>query len=646
MNKSGLPSLFPVICSWAISVLLLLYIVCRAWNVAMTWDECWSYTHYALDTAWNIVSYHSNTSNNHTWNSLCMRLEVFTLPFCEISLRLHSVLAFVAFMYFGWLLLKDIANPYWGIAAFLLLNLNPFMLDFFALARGYAVSLAAMMASLYFLRQYMLQQGKRWLFLVLSLLCAEVAAAGIFSLATYFVALIGFVVIWSSYEQFIRKKKSLLKTVLSIAIVAAPFLYWFVVITTRLQSANEFYYGGVDGFWKDTVGSLITASLYVDTYPGWVGFLVGIAVVFICLAGLAILIYRLRKAGFDLYSYSGPLAIISILAFCVIGTMLQHVLLGTRYLFDRTALYLLVLFMLGTGYAFYYLYQYSKYTLIISGVITASVIMHFLHVMNISYTQYWRKEADIKEMMADLDKLHMDPHNNAQHFVGAYWTLAPAAEFYRQYRHYYWMNEVTGDVYYKEKFLINTKEGEKYFRGHQLRLLKNYPLSGASLYENLSYQDPEAVFEKHISMEPSEPECKNAHLVTTLAKDGSHAAMLRSDPQEFSPGIDVAAGTFIRSGDSSLAVKATVWVYMDKPCIQGQLIVSVADSSGKITEWETHDIIHYFNKAEWVPIEFTVWNLNVPSVYAHIRVNVWNTSTADMYVDAMNVKVLRYAAKP
>lgn len=644
MNNSRLNASFTVLCAWIISIVLLLYTVCRAWNVAMTWDECWSYTHYALDTAWNIVSYHSNTSNNHIWNSLCMRLEAFTLPFSEFSLRLHSVLAYAVFLCFGWLLLKDIRNPYWRVAAFLLLNLDPFMLDFFALARGYAVSLAAMVVSLYLLRQYMLQQKRRWLSLALSLVFAEFAAAGIFSLATYVVALIGYALLWAAYEQFGRKKRrTLLKALLVIIIAATPFFYWFIIITSRLQSANEFYYGGVDGFWKDTVGSLIKTSIYVDTYPAWISLLVGIAIVFICIAGLAVFIYRLWKSGFDLYRHASPFAIVSILVFCITGTILQHVLLGTRYLFDRTALYLLVLFMLATGYTLYYLYEYSKYTLIISGIIVASVVVHFLYVMNISYTQYWRKEADIKEMMSDLSALHKDPKNSAEHFVGAYWTLAPAAEFYRQYWHYYWMNEVSGDVYYKERFFINTKEGEKYFRGHKLKLLKTYPLSGASLYENISYRDPEIIFEKHLAMEPTEPECKNAHLVTELAKDGTHSAMLRYDPQEFSPGIDVEAGTLTNAADSSLAIKATVWVYMDKPCLQGQLVISIADSSGKITEWETHPIVHYFNRPEWVPIEYTLWSSTIHFIHDHIRVNVWNTSTDIMYVDALDVKVLRYA---
>jgi len=66
--------------------------------------------------------------------------------------------------------------------------------------------------------------------------------------------------------------------------------------------AEEFYYGGVTGFWNDTVTSLIKSSLYDKGYFGLgIIFFIKALIIILFLASLAILLFKSvtrKKFGF------------------------------------------------------------------------------------------------------------------------------------------------------------------------------------------------------------------------------------------------------------------------------------------------------------------------------------------------------------
>jgi len=66
-------------------------------------------------------------------------------------LRLPNILAHVVYLICTLVLLKRFQHTILQIAGFVILNLNPFFLDFFFLARGYGLALAFLMMSLYLL---------------------------------------------------------------------------------------------------------------------------------------------------------------------------------------------------------------------------------------------------------------------------------------------------------------------------------------------------------------------------------------------------------------------------------------------------------------------------------------------------------------
>ena len=90
------------------------------------------------------------------------------------------------------------------VTGFIMLNFNPYLLDFFSLGRGYGLSVSLMMVSLYF--AYSFIRSKKLFELFCAFFFAVFSALTIYTLLNYFLALAGvmlaMLVIWWSLNRF------------------------------------------------------------------------------------------------------------------------------------------------------------------------------------------------------------------------------------------------------------------------------------------------------------------------------------------------------------------------------------------------------------------------------------------------------------
>lgn len=131
-----------------LSLFLFAYVAVRAARLAFTYDEATTY----LDTIASgpLAAFTFDSANNHFLNSLLTKL-VSLAGSSEFILRLPNLLAFAVYLFFSFLILdRFIKRPAIRLAGFILLVANPYTLDFFSLCRGYGLSLAFLMASLYY----------------------------------------------------------------------------------------------------------------------------------------------------------------------------------------------------------------------------------------------------------------------------------------------------------------------------------------------------------------------------------------------------------------------------------------------------------------------------------------------------------------
>lgn len=132
----------------ALSAIFISYEVIRALNVSLTLDEALTYN--AFVSPGFFAAFNLKMANNHFLNSLLVRILCFFFDNNEFILRLPNLAGYVLYLVFSLKLLNMLFNRLLVIAGFLLLNLNPYVLDYFSLSRGYGLSLGILMAALYF----------------------------------------------------------------------------------------------------------------------------------------------------------------------------------------------------------------------------------------------------------------------------------------------------------------------------------------------------------------------------------------------------------------------------------------------------------------------------------------------------------------
>ena len=139
-----------------IAVFLAIYNIIRVLKVSVTYDEALTYMLYVNNRYKNIIACDPVVANDHIFNSLLAKICVNLFDQNAFFLRLPNIIAHLIYLLYGYLLLHYLfrGKRWWIFCGFLLLNLNPFLFDFWGLCRGYGLSIAFMMASLYHLLRY------------------------------------------------------------------------------------------------------------------------------------------------------------------------------------------------------------------------------------------------------------------------------------------------------------------------------------------------------------------------------------------------------------------------------------------------------------------------------------------------------------
>jgi hypothetical protein len=465
-----------------ISALLLLYTGYRAATLSFTIDESISFNVFVPLRFMEIISYKIASTNHHMLNTLAMKVMSVLFGSSEFSLRFPSLACHLFYIIFTYKFVKRNVSPHLLLAGFLLLNLNPYLLDFFSLARGYAMAITFTVISLYFLFEYVGNQKEKYF--TFSLGFAMLAILSNFSLLIYYVSLILVVnLYWISlgnafhFKEIFRKNFSvIISSLLLILILFEPI--------RKLIKYKEFYDGGLNGFWSDTVNSLVSATLYEKPYQGTVFIYLMYFVGLISILLLLSLIYKLLHLKLKALAEKSVIAILILFVPCMV-TIIQHYILNSNYLINRMALFFIPIFFINI---FFFADQYADKTKfkLISSIpiysITVIVLLHTVNSLNGTNALYWKFDADTKKMLSDLDsEVKRDTLSKVK--LGVMTLYEPAINFYRITRNYDWLEKVTQDGYREGKYnyYYLGDSSSNFISGKNLTVLKHYATSASVL---------------------------------------------------------------------------------------------------------------------------------------------------------------------
>lgn len=431
-----------------IGLLLLSYIIVRAKLLSFVHDESYNYLNHASMSFKDIILFNGPCpGNSHLLGTILQKCSDFLFRNNELALRSPNIAAYVLYLVSSFLIIKNIKNSLLRIISFLLLNFNQFILDFFSLTRGYGLGLGFQLLCIFLFLNALKKDRyfeKRDTFLIT--LFAGISVFANFVFLNFYVAIILCIFLTNMITVIKRfyHKESLLR-VIKRMLRGSIFLFLntlvlFSIITgmlLKLKRLNQFYYGGDKNFIEDTLKSLVEATLYRNSYQNNIILYITIVIIFL---GVFSFFYSIIKnlsknvLKIDIFL----LAITLLTFFCIVSVVLQHYILGTKYLWERTGIFFIPLFVLISIFTFNSLVLNIK-NRIISLFSSLPLIIIFLFVsfnfyksLNLTHTYTWQYDADTKDMMLDLKNFREQKHDTKEKTIATNWIFQPSILFYRK----------------------------------------------------------------------------------------------------------------------------------------------------------------------------------------------------------------------
>lgn len=414
----------------SVIILLIIYVFLRAYNLSFTHDESISYRIINGDKVL------AKTANNHFMNTWLMYLSYHLFGSKEIFLRLPNVLAFTLYSVLIYKLLIKVNNIFLMFLGASFLLFNPYLLDFFSLARGYGLSLGFGLAALFFLfKQNTFNTYKNYIkAFSLSLLFS------VFSLYSNFIFInlnIALIIVYLIELYFLVKNKTIQltkKKIGSILLILALNSIFISVIVGHLlflKDNNQLYFGG-RGFIDSTLALLIKHSIYFSDYGKdfWIIIRQIIIIVY-----FIVIIYQICSKV-----YSSLTRITLLLSLMIFASILQHYIFDTLYLEGRTAIVFIPLF----GFFVYYLFLYVYLKLIKNKIVKISLNIfillalclpigwHLINNLNLKYSKEWKYDAHDKNIMKIINENCQNGiHKSEKINISNTWLFEPSMYYYR-----------------------------------------------------------------------------------------------------------------------------------------------------------------------------------------------------------------------
>ncbi|GAB4133964.1 MAG: hypothetical protein Fur0041_06610 [Bacteroidia bacterium] len=588
----------------------------KAVMAGITWDEAYSFFEFVKHPDLVRSDFNSMSANNHLLNTWLTKIAYFIFGYREWHLRLPNVLSFLLYAWAAVKVSRKCSSDGVLRLSFLgLLFFNPYVLDFFSLERGYGLSLAFMMSALYFFLKE--QQPKNLLAAQLLLLTAVLANL---TLLVVYAAMTGiqFIQVMNITDKQQRKRSLVIFAV--IALTAGLPLFFYIC---RMQQFGAFYFGEQSFNLFSTFDSLAHSSAYaastaVIMYPA--------VLIITGLAALLSVFTVVRSFPSERFRFSSTTALSVLFLLAILIPLLQHLILHSPLLYERTALFywplaVVTLFVLSKNVAM------MRY-----GIITAAiaVAVHFSVSFSIHAYHEWRDDAAVKGMacyVADHRAELLRPEGT---LLNTDLQFEQSWNYYRMYYNLQELGAITrgdantcADLYHH--YNINMQQS-----GTNAMVLFN---AGNNALYSASHQDTMLLdvwndFEHYIRSPQIHPEGFHSRQRTF-----ANAQYPYSLSQElFIP------DSLLHTGCATLTLSC--FVKSATELTPALLVFAVSDKD--TTSWHTlhvNSVITRENKGEWAHI---TWKRILPAGLhgkATVSAYLLNTGHVPVYLDALSVKM-------
>lgn len=437
---------------YTVSLILLLgygiYLFFRITLIPITHDEAGTILNFSTQPVWDIVTFKDPVPNNHIFHTLLVKALTTVFGYDEFICRLPNFIGGLIYWIFGFLLLRKINKGHlaWVLAGLVFLLGNPYLIEFFGLARGYGLSIAWMMVSIYLL----MQGGHRYLYL--SLLVAGLGVYTNLTTLNFFIPLCVLIFTMLLDQKETRKPGLIIPIVIFILVIASVGLP-----VSKMVSTDQFQFWGSNGFYSDTFLGLLRSSLMGKKYFGAATFEIFQALIIIVslLVGYGTLriVKRNRKKALHIPAFQ--------LGFLFFATLIyniaQNMIFKIPFLNARTALLFYPLFVLASYSMFLKLNKPVSWKISLIVPILGIALWHIKTCFNMNSTYEWWFDADNKKVMQAISAAPKPEKPNEKISLKCNWLFQPSLTYYTKIDY----SEVVAEPPYNKS--IDTSEIVDYY---------------------------------------------------------------------------------------------------------------------------------------------------------------------------------------
>lgn len=431
---------------WCVLAAAFFYTLGRAMVVPVFHDEAATYLYLALLPYPQIMDYGQQpfAPNNHLLNTVLIKFFTQIFGVSEFVIRLPALIGHAIYLAAVYRICRFIASREIVLGGAVLLAFNPFVLELFSSARGYALGLGFFMAALcFFLRRTAAQNDEEIRrCLIRSSIMLSLAVMANFTFMQVYISFFLLTVLYETVDKVtdIRKKnyaslRSILPRLMAFTYSLAVIMIfcWSPMHIIRQRITQEPYLGGEQGFWQDTVMSLIQDSLYGQylTWPSLVT-VISVMVGLLSAAGLAVALVNRTFPTLRVFLT----VVLGWIATTVLLMVFQWKILGIKYVVGRHAVFFVPLFMTAV------VILWSMSQTVLSNkmrmafragfwVIVVLAAGHFARSANLTQFYVCPYAASVKEMMGDLARLNQSRQPDEPKIkLSTHWLMTPMVNFY------------------------------------------------------------------------------------------------------------------------------------------------------------------------------------------------------------------------
>lgn len=381
---------------YTVLISLWIFVILHAFNMLITIDEAYSF--FLVKT--NYYRAMPGHANTHWLNSFFIKLFSLILGDSPGLIRLHSVLAFPFFAAGIFRLSAHISNTFLRLLFYCLILFNPYILDFFSLARGYGMALTFQVWMLIFFIKAASEKNfdyKSWLF---SFVCSALSIASNLSYFYSVLGIAGFLAIrvFLIHDAAYSIKISPVKKI--VFLYALLFLFTAGDLLFIKHSGHSLDFTLDLNLVLSLYGTVWKSSLYFAHYPGLQSVLTYTSFI-LSLIGIAYFLFRFVKDK----KITAPFIILFPFLGVLLSNILFHLLFNNPYLHMRAALQwyvpgiLLIVLLVGE-------IKMSRFLMpAVTGIACLLVVVHFFKQADIHYCFEWRANAESRNGLQDLYRL-------------------------------------------------------------------------------------------------------------------------------------------------------------------------------------------------------------------------------------------------